>query len=65
MTIKTISVTHGRTYNLGNFNSLKLDMSYGVDVEEGEAPEDVVRTLQEHAARHVSQEHERLLKFMI
>lgn len=65
MVIKSLSVTHSRTFNLGNFNSLKLDMSYGVDVEEGEAPEDVTRTLQEHAARHIKAEYDRLLKFMI
>ena len=65
MTITSVSVTHSRTFNLGNFNSLKLDQSFEASVDEGEAPEDVVRTLQEHAARHVATEHDRLLKFMI
>jgi hypothetical protein len=34
--IKTVSVTYGRKFNLGDYNSATIDVTIWADVEEGE-----------------------------
>jgi len=34
--VKEISVSYGRTYNLGDFNSMKLQIGVTLDITEGE-----------------------------
>lgn len=36
MKTNTVSVSYGRTVNLGNFNSLRFEASVEVELEEGE-----------------------------
>jgi hypothetical protein len=36
MKIRQMTLTAGRTFNLGNFESLRVDASATVDIEEGE-----------------------------
>lgn len=36
MKIRQMTLTAGRTFNLGNFDSLRVDASATVDIEEGE-----------------------------
>lgn len=65
MTVKTVHVGHSRTFNLGNFNSLKLDMSFDVELHDDDDPEQVVRDLQEQAKYHVETEGARLSKVLV
>ncbi len=44
MTFKEITVSVGRTINLGNFESLRVDMSATATVD-GDAPEEVEHNL--------------------
>ena len=34
--VKEVSVSYGRTYNLGDFNSMKLQIGVTLDITEGE-----------------------------
>lgn len=36
MRVSTVSVSYGRTVNLGNFNSLRYDATVEVQIDEGE-----------------------------
>lgn len=45
MRIKEISVSIGRTHNLGNYESGRIDVSMKADVEQGESPDEVVSKL--------------------
>jgi len=40
MKITQLSVTVGRTINLGNYNSLKIEQGVTVDLEDGDSIED-------------------------
>ena len=64
MIVKSVTVGHSRTFNLGNFNSMKLDMSYEVEIHDDDDPDDVVRNLQEQAKHHVEEQGARLGKVL-
>jgi hypothetical protein len=36
--IKTITVTYSRTFNLGNYNSARFEVTLGAELEEGDDP---------------------------
>lgn len=40
MKIKTIHIGVGRTYNIGNFESFRIDGAVDIELEEGEIPRD-------------------------
>ncbi len=40
MKIKTIHIGIGRTYNIGNFESFRVDGAIDIELEEGEVPRD-------------------------
>ena len=48
--MKVIEVSYGRTFNLGNYESLRLEMKASVD--EGEDPKEVAAKLAAEAAAY-------------
>lgn len=38
MQIKTITVAYSRTFNLGNYNSARFEVTLGAEIEEGDDP---------------------------
>lgn len=40
MKIRSVTVGMGRTYNMGNFESYRIDGSITVDLDDGETPEE-------------------------
>ena len=53
MELTELTVSIGRTYNLGNFESLRLDASARATVAEGEDPDNVRSTLNRHCLRSI------------
>jgi hypothetical protein len=53
--IKTIRVTYGGTYNLGDYNSVRASCEVEADVAKGENPDDVAAGLWEYAQGQVRQ----------
>lgn len=51
--IKTISVTYGRKFNLGDYNSAHIEISMWADLEAGDDPDEVTEALYTDAKRHV------------
>jgi len=51
--IKTISVTYGRKFNLGDYNSAHLETTYWADLDPDESPVDVAKSLWETAKTDV------------
>lgn len=52
--MKIITVTYGRTVNLGNYESARLDAT--AEVERGETPEDALGRLREWIEAQVENE---------
>jgi hypothetical protein len=47
MSTKSITYSAGETVNMGNFNSIRRDVSVTRDIEPGEEPEEAWKKLQE------------------
>lgn len=43
MKVRSVTVGMGRTYNMGNYESFRIDGSVTVDLDPGETPEDAAR----------------------
>lgn len=59
MNITKINVSYGRTFNLGNFNSLRSECQMEAEVGEYENTEKAVEALQEECREHVRREWQR------
>lgn len=46
MKIDKVKVAYGRTVNLGNFESMRVDVEFSATVEAGETPENVCEKLE-------------------
>jgi hypothetical protein len=53
MKVTTTSVTYGRKFNLGDFNSAHIEISIWAELEEGDDPETVRKQLWEEAKASV------------
>ena len=42
MKIDKVKVCYGRTVNLGNYESMRVDVEFSATIEQGETPENVV-----------------------
>jgi hypothetical protein len=62
MTVKQITVTYMGTLNLGNFNSVKLGVTFEGLLDEGESPEETTRELFARARQAVREQAEPLVK---
>jgi len=62
MRVNTVSVSYGRKFNLGDYNSLALEVTLWADLEEGDDAQTVVNSLQEQARESVKREYGRLPK---
>lgn len=60
MKVKTVAVCYGRKFNLGDYNSLNLEVTLWADLEEGDSPDDVTGALQGKARDAVRREYSRL-----
>lgn len=60
MKIKTISVKYGRKFNLQDYNSLALEVTYFADIDEGDDATAIVLQLQDAAREDVRREYGRL-----
>lgn len=49
MLIRNVEINVGRTVNMGNYESLRLDVKYGAEVAPGENDEQVTRALYKKA----------------
>ena len=49
MRITTISVTYGRKFNLGNYESVHIEETVWADLDEDDSPDEVEATLYEFA----------------
>lgn len=45
MRVKEVGITYGETKNLGNFESLRIDVQLKVDVEPGEPSQELLNDL--------------------
>ena len=62
MRTKNISVTYGRKFNLGNYESLELSIQFYAQVDEDEDPEAVAQFLWMQARDSVKSQAEPILK---
>lgn len=62
MDVKTISVTYGRKFNLGNYQSAEISMSAWADVEPGENLDTAHRQLWEMCKANVRAQAMPLIK---
>ena len=62
MRVKTISVSYERKFNLGDFNSLKLEATVWADLDEGELTDESIETLQGTVKSAVAKEYLELKK---
>ena len=46
MKIESVKVSYGRTVNLGNFESMRVDVEFQATIEAGETPENVTEKLE-------------------
>lgn len=46
MKIEKVKVAYGRTVNLGNFESMRVDVEFQATIEAGETPENVTEKLE-------------------
>jgi hypothetical protein len=60
MRLKEISVTVSRTFNLGNFESLRLEGGAVADIEDGDTPEQVRTKLIEEVRANLRDQHAQL-----
>lgn len=62
MKVKTISVTYGRKFNLGDFQSCHIESTIWADLDENDVPVDVSESLRKFAREEVKAEYQRLVK---
>ena len=62
MRVNTVSVSYGRKFNLGDYNSLSLEVTLWADLEEGDVAQAVINSLQDQARNSVKAEYGRLPK---
>jgi hypothetical protein len=62
MKIKTISVSYSRKFNLGDYNSLGLEVTYWADLDESDDPVLITKHLQAAAREDVKREYGRIQK---
>jgi len=62
MIVKQIAVSYGRTINLGNFNSARLECTMTADLEDAENTNEAALELWEQARDQVKGQCERLLE---
>jgi hypothetical protein len=55
MKIKTVSVNYSLTYNLGNYNSIKVEAGAEAELEKGETKEEIYDRLFEDLKTQVTQ----------
>lgn len=60
MVLKTISTTYGRKLNLGDFNSVHIEMALWADLEEGDDEAAAAEALRQMARHQVMAEMARL-----
>lgn len=53
MNIKTVSVTYGRKFNLGDYNSANVEISIWAELEEGDSEAEATAALWEMAKNNV------------
>lgn len=53
MQLKTVSVTYGRKFNLGDYNSATIDCTLWADLEEGDNEAEAMTALWEMAKNNV------------
>ena len=53
MKLKTVSVTYGRKFNLGDYNSATVDCTLWADLDEGDSEADAMTALWEMAKANV------------
>jgi hypothetical protein len=62
MKTKMVSITYGRKFNLGNYNSAEVGLTVWADVDDGESGAEVVAELQRQARESVKREFMRLAR---
>ena len=62
MKVATVIVGYKRTFNLGDYNSIKIEVALEADLEEGDESQNVIANLQEQARMAVKAEWDRLPK---
>ncbi len=60
MRIKQIHVSYSRTFNLGNYENVKIEAGLEADLEEGDNLQTVFEALRQEARLQVATEYERL-----
>ena len=60
MRIKQVSVSYQRAFNLGDYNSLRLEVTYWADLEENDDPVLITKHLQAAAREDVKREFGRV-----
>lgn len=60
MKVTTVSVTYGRKFNLGDYNSCHAEVSLWADLDEGDDLAEQASLLREIARNHVKQELSRV-----
>ncbi len=56
MKLRSVGVEYGRTFNLGDYNNLRITISLQADLEDGDDPELAVKGLRQMARRHAQDE---------
>jgi hypothetical protein len=59
---KEVTIKYARKFNMGNYQSMDIEISYTASLEEGETPDQVAEQLIEHAHYMVGKEHQEIIK---
>lgn len=62
MKCKQISVTYGRKFNLGDFNSVHIESTVWAELDEDDIPADSAEILRDFARNQVRDEFKRLAR---
>jgi hypothetical protein len=54
MKIRSVKVNYGRTINMGNFESMRIDVEFAADIAENESPKEVAEQLRSMAKLEVN-----------
>ncbi len=60
MKIKTITVGRGLTINLGDYESARLDVSIGIDLDDGDDPDEVYQMASDFIDQKLEQDMDAL-----
>lgn len=60
MKVNSVAVCYERKFNLGDYQSLKLECTIWADLEEGDESQQVIQNLQDQARDAVKREFSRL-----